>query len=357
MFCLFFNGRSLNLEGLLRECLQLLAILPVSTRLNSLRFEKGQKSKIAFYKKIMKTPSISWGAWVSAARPRTLPLALASIFLGSFLAAFDGQFNGLVLLLASFTTIFLQVLSNLANDYGDSIHGADSTEREGPLRSVQAGHITAAAMKKGMYLFAFLSFVTGIALLVTAIEFRWQEFLFFLVLGILAIIAAITYTSGKRPYGYAGLGDISVFLFFGLLGVLGTYYLHTNELRPLLLLPAASSGCFATAVLNVNNIRDIRSDKMAGKRSIPVRIGRKAAVHYHWLLLSAGVLTSVLFVLIDSRSPWQWLFLLSIPLLVQNARAVKEKETASALDPYLKQMAMATLAYVITFGIGQLLAV
>jgi 1,4-dihydroxy-2-naphthoate octaprenyltransferase len=304
----------------------------------------------------MKTQTSSWSAWVSAARPRTLPLALASIFLGSFLAAFDGAFSWLVLLLASLTTIFLQILSNLANDYGDSIHGADSADREGPKRSVQAGHITAAAMKRAMYLFTFLSLAAGISLLTLALEFRWQEFVFFLALGVLAIIAAITYTSGKRPYGYAGLGDISVFLFFGLLGVLGTYYLHANALRPLLLLPAASSGFFATAVLNVNNIRDIRSDKMAGKRSIPVRLGRRAAVRYHWLLLGAGVLTSVIFVLADPRSPWQWLFLLSIPLLVQNARAVQKKETAAALDPYLKQMAMATLAYVVTFGVGQLLA-
>lgn len=303
----------------------------------------------------MKEQPSRWGAWLSASRPRTLPLALASIFLGSFLAAYHGQFNWLVLLLASLTTIFLQVLSNLANDYGDSIHGADSGDREGPARSVQAGHISAVAMKNAMYLLAFLSLVSGIALLVIAIEFRWEVFFFFLGLGILAIIAAITYTSGKRPYGYAGLGDISVFLFFGLLGVLGTYYLHANELRSLLILPAASSGLFATAVLNVNNIRDIRSDEKAGKRSIPVRIGRSAAVCYHWLLLGLGVLASVVYVLLDFRSPWQWLFLLSTPLLVQNALAVKNKATALALDPYLKQMAMATLAYVITFGIGHLL--
>ena len=303
----------------------------------------------------MEQQASNWGAWVAASRPRTLPLALASIFLGSFLAAFYSEFEWLVLLLAALTTIFLQVLSNLANDYGDSIHGADSVEREGPSRSVQAGHITAAAMRKGMILFAGLSFITGILLLMVSIEFSWQELVFFLGLGILAIIAAITYTSGKRPYGYAGLGDISVFIFFGLVGVLGTFYLHTGYFELGLLLPAASSGFFATAVLNLNNIRDIRSDKAAGKFSIPVRIGRKAAVYYHWALLGLGLLASVLFVLLDYRSPWQWLFLLSVPLLVVNAKAVKQKETAIALDPYLKQMALATLAYVITFGVGHLL--
>lgn len=303
----------------------------------------------------MKKQPTNWGAWVAASRPRTLPLALASIFLGSFLAAFYGSFTWLVLLLASLTTIFLQVLSNLANDYGDSIHGADSLEREGPARSVQAGHIKATAMRRGIYLFSFLSLGSGICLLLVALEFRWQELLFFLGLGVLAIIAAITYTSGKRPYGYAGLGDISVFIFFGLVGVLGTYYLHTNAFRYVILLPASSCGLFATAVLNVNNIRDIRSDKSAGKYSIPVRIGRRAAVYYHWSLLGAGVLASVAYVLIDYRSPWQWLFLLSLPLLYINARAVKKKETAPALDPYLKQMAMATLAFVLAFGVGHML--
>lgn len=303
----------------------------------------------------MKKQATKRGAWIAASRPRTLPLALASILLGSFLAAYYGAFSWEVLLLASLTTVFLQVLSNLANDYGDSIHGADSADREGPSRSVQAGHITAASMRRAMYLLAFLSFACGILLLVVALEFHWQELLFFLGLGILAIIAAITYTSGKKPYGYAGLGDISVFIFFGLVGVLGTYYLHVNSFIPLLLLPAASCGLFATAVLNVNNIRDIRSDKTAGKRSIPVRIGRRAAVFYHWMLLGLGLLLSVVYVLLEYRSAWQWLFLLSVPLLYINAKAVKQKEAALALDPYLKQMAMTTLVYVITFGIGHLL--
>lgn len=303
----------------------------------------------------MKKNKSDWGDWVVASRPRTLPLALASIFLGSFLAAFYSSFSWLVLLLASLTTIFLQVLSNLANDYGDSIHGADSVEREGPMRAVQAGHITANAMRSGVFLFTFLSFTSGLALLGVSLEFRWQELVFFLVLGILAIIAAITYTSGKRPYGYAGLGDISVFIFFGLVGVLGTFYLHTNELNWLLILPAMSCGLFATGVLNVNNIRDINSDKTAGKFSIPVRIGRPAAVRYHWMLLTVGLLASVVFVLLEYRSPWQWLFLLSVPLLIQNGIAVKKKKTAIALDPYLKQMALATLAFVITFGVGHLL--
>lgn len=293
-------------------------------------------------------------AWISAARPRTLPLALSSIWLGSFLAAFYGVFSWQVVIWASITTTFLQVLSNLANDYGDSVHGADSVHREGPKRAVQAGLISARAMRSAMIVFGLLSLVSGLYLLYSSVGFVKEVFFFFLGLGVLAIVAAITYTSGSNPYGYAGLGDISVFIFFGLVGVLGTFYLHAQWLRWELLLPAASSGLFSTAVLNVNNIRDIDSDRLAGKRSIPVRIGRSRAVQYHAFLLIAGVLAAVVYVLLTYQSPWQFLFLLSVPLFVKNLRAVQQYTQAAALDPYLKQMALSTLLFVLLFGIGQL---
>lgn len=291
-----------------------------------------------------------------AARPRTLPLALASIGMGAFLAASASQFSWEVLTLSALTTIFLQILSNLANDYGDSIHGADSTDREGPSRAVQAGYISPQAMKKAMVLFALLSLSSGIWLLLTALSGNQLLLLLFLLLGILAIFAAITYTSGSRPYGYAGLGDISVLIFFGLVGVLGSYFLHTGQLSREHLLPALSCGLFSTAVLNVNNIRDIRTDEAAGKRSIPVRLGRNKAVTYHWLLLALGVACSVLYVLFRFESWWQFLFLLTLPLLIRNGRAVAQKKNARDLDPYLKQMALTTLLYVLTFGMGQLIS-
>lgn len=295
-------------------------------------------------------------AWLSAARPRTLPLALASIGMGSFLAASVGAFSLRVFLLCAFTTIFLQVLSNLANDYGDSVHGADSQERQGPKRAVQSGVITARQMRTAMILFALLSLFTGIWLLYEALKDASARTIgLFFGLGLCAIAAAVTYTAGKRPYGYAGLGDVSVLLFFGLLGVLGTYYLHAKSLSPLLVLPALSCGFFATAVLNVNNIRDIESDRKAGKKSIPVRLGREAAVRYHWLLLGAGLLCAVAYVALTYASPWQLLFLVTLPLLGRNARAVYQNRTAAALDPYLRQMALTTLLFVLTFGLGQLL--
>ena len=295
-------------------------------------------------------------AWISATRPRTLPLALSSIWLGSFLASFYGQFRWEVVIWASITTIFLQILSNLANDYGDSIHGADSAQRQGPQRAVQAGLITAKTMRTGMIVAGVLSFASGLYLLWVSVGFVREVFFFFLGLGILAIAAAITYTSGSRPYGYAGLGDISVFLFFGLVGVLGTFYLHAEWLQWELLLPAASSGLFSTAVLNVNNIRDIESDRGAGKRSIPVRLGREKAVRYHAFLLLAGVLAALAFVVLEYQSPWQLLFLLSLPLFFINFKAVRKYKQAAALDPYLKQMALSTLLFVILFGLGHLLA-
>ena len=293
--------------------------------------------------------------WISAARPRTLPLALASIGMGAFLAASVQQFRWDVLLLSALTTIFLQILSNLANDYGDSIHGADYEGREGPVRAVQSGSITPRAMKGAIGLFSGLSLGSGVALLWLALPGNQTTFLLFLGLGLLAIGASITYTSGAKPYGYAGLGDVSVLIFFGLVGVMGSYYLHTLSWRWVHGLPALSCGFFSTAVLNVNNIRDINTDKIAGKRSIPVRLGRARAVVYHWTLLSLGILCSVAYVLLDFNSYYQWLFVICLPLLIRNGQAVQHRRTANELDPYLKQMALTTLLYVVTFGLGLLL--
>lgn len=293
--------------------------------------------------------------WITAARPRTLPLALASIGMGAFLAASVGEFQWVVFILTVLTTVFLQILSNFANDYGDSVHGADSHEREGPSRAVQSGAISPVAMRQAMTLFAMLSFVSGIVLLLIGIQWNPWILAVFLALGLLAIAAAVTYTAGYKPYGYVGLGDISVLIFFGLVGVMGSFYLHAGYFRWLFLLPALSCGFFSVAVLNVNNIRDIKTDQLAGKRSIPVRLGRSRAVVYHWLLLIGGVLCSVLFVLLSYDTVYQWIFLLSVPLLIRNGLAVQNKTQAVELDPYLRQLALSTLVYVLTFGVGHLL--
>ncbi|MCU0449610.1 MAG: 1,4-dihydroxy-2-naphthoate polyprenyltransferase [Bernardetiaceae bacterium] len=293
-------------------------------------------------------------AWLSALRLRTLPLALASILLGSFLAAASGQFQWAVLGLAALTTGLLQILSNLANDYGDSVHGADLVkERQGPRRAVQSGTISPGAMLRAMWLVGFLALAAGVALLWVAARHQPQVFWFFLALGLVAIAAAVTYTAGARPYGYAGLGDISVLLFFGLVGVLGTFFLHGGTLAWPLGLPAAACGLLAVGVLNINNIRDIDSDRVAGKRSVPVRLGRDRAVTYHWALLLGSQLCAVGYVLGQPMAAWPWLFVLSWPLLLRNGLAVSRLRASPLIDAHLKQMALATLLFVLTFGLGQ----
>ena len=293
--------------------------------------------------------------WIKAFRLRTLPLALASIGMGTFLAAASGYFRTDIFVLCALTTIFLQVLSNLANDYGDSIHGADSSDREGPSRAVQSGAISAKAMKRAMVIFVVLSLGSGIALIHRAFGWDMQIFSFFMVLGVLAIIAAVTYTAGYRPYGYAGLGDFSVLIFFGFVAVLGSAFLFEKSFRWDYVLPAISTGLFSVAVLNVNNIRDIESDKLAGKLSIPVRLGRTKAVIYHWVILTLGFGASLVYIILNYQSPYQLVMLLALPLFLKNARAVKVYREAKALDPFLKQMALSTLLFVILFGVGQLL--
>lgn len=294
--------------------------------------------------------------WIEAFRLRTLPLALASIGMGTFLAAAKGHFDASIFALCALTTIFLQVLSNLANDYGDSVHGADGKNRVGPARAVQSGLISKSAMKKAMVLFSLLSLLAGVALIYVAFGESPKVFGVFLGFGVLAILAAITYTAGFKPYGYVGLGDLSVLIFFGFMAVMGSAYLYEPQIHWSYVWPSLSTGLFSVAVLNLNNIRDIDSDKEAGKLSIPVRLGRKGAVIYHFILLGIGLLSALTFVLINEGGIWQFIFLLVTPLLIKNALAVQRKSTAAALDPYLKQMALTTLLFVLLFGLGQLIA-
>jgi 1,4-dihydroxy-2-naphthoate octaprenyltransferase len=293
-------------------------------------------------------------AWLQAFRLRTLPLALASIAMGSFMAAAAGTFRWSIFLLCTTTTIFLQILSNLANDYGDSIHGADSADRKGPLRAVQSGTISAAQMRGAIILFVCLCLASGISLLLLSFGLNWNALIFFFGLGVLCIVAAIAYTVGKRPYGYIGLGDLSVLIFFGFVGVMGSFYLFSHHITTWQVLPALSCGLFSIAVLNVNNIRDIESDRKAGKFSIPVRIGRVRAVRYHWSILIIALITAFTYTLFVYRSPWQFLFVLTAPLFIINGKAVSNKPSEE-LDPYLKQLALSTLAFVLLFGLGLIL--
>jgi 1,4-dihydroxy-2-naphthoate octaprenyltransferase len=271
--------------------------------------------------------------------------------MGGFLAASSNAFRWDIFILCITTTIFLQVLSNLANDYGDSIHGADGDDRKGPSRAVQSGVISSNEMKSAIIIFVLLSLSSGISLLFVSFGLNWNAILFFLGLGLLSILAAIAYTVGRKPYGYLGLGDFSVLIFFGLVGVLGSYYLFTQTLSYNQIFPALSCGFFSIGVLNINNIRDIESDKRAGKFSIPVRIGKGKAVMYHWFLLIAGLSCAVIYTFLTYQSPLQFMFLVSTPLFIKNGIVIQQK-TAQELDPYLKQMALSTLLFVILFGVG-----
>lgn len=294
-------------------------------------------------------------SWIIAARLRTLPLAFSSILVGLSIAANHVKLNYLIAGLTLLTAILLQVLSNFANDYGDAVSGVDSESRKGPNRMVQSGSIAKQSMKRALILFALLAFVSGLTLLSYSFQANWLLIAIFLLIGIASIIASIKYTVGKNPYGYAGFGDLFVFIFFGWVAVLGTYFLQVRSFEWLEILPASSMGLFAVGVLNVNNIRDIESDKLAGKFSIPVRIGREKAVIYHTFLLTFGPLLSVVYVLLNFTSWWSLIFLMvSIPFFL-NIRAVKQRPLA-ALDPYLKQMALSTLMFSLLFALGQYLS-
>lgn len=286
--------------------------------------------------------------WLSALRLRTLPLATASIALGSFLAAAENAFRWHIAALCLATAVLLQILSNLANDYGDSVHGADSRNRVGPKRVTQSGLISRAAMRKAMLLFIVLCLVVGFILI------KGQSFVFYIA-GLAAIGAAVGYTVGPRPYAYVGLGDFFVFLFFGIVGVFGSYYLHTHHLNLPILLPATSCGFFCVAVLNINNLRDIESDEVAGKNTVPVRLGERRARVYHAGLLLLGFSTALWFSLLNWKSVYQLLYVVTLPLLLVNGLRVFSKSAGRNLDPDLKQMVLTTLLFCLTFGIGVLL--
>lgn len=299
--------------------------------------------------------SSKFSAWINAFRLRTLPLALSSILLGSFLAAYSGAFSWSVAILAASTTLLLQILSNLANDYGDGIKGTDNEARVGPKRTIQSGLITHEEMRKMIVVFVFLTLISGIALLFSAFEMeQLNAALLFLILGIVAIASAIKYTVGKSAYGYHGLGDLFVFLFFGLTGVAGTYYLHTQTLNLEILLAGAAVGFLSSGVLNLNNMRDRKSDAQSGKNTLVVKIGSRAAKVYHVMLLVGALLSTAVCILLLDAGNWAWIFLAVTPLLARNVIIVVKSTDPSQLDPLLKQLALTTLLFVLLFGVGVL---
>ena len=296
--------------------------------------------------------------WIEAARPRTLPLAISSILLGNFLAYAAGKFSFLTASLAILTTLLLQILSNFANDLGDSKNGVDNKNRKVALRAVQTGKISSSEMKSAVILAASLSFISGISLLYFALQYaKPQTIITFVGLGLLAIIAAIAYTVGKRPYGYMGLGDISVFLFFGWVGTFGTYYLQTEVLNYYILIPASGCGFLSVAVLNLNNLRDIENDRKTGKLSIPVRIGKLYGFYYQKTIMLLGICTFIIYLMYQGR-PIQLsqniIIMAGWYPLVQIIKQLNSKMTPAQIDPYLKKTALSTLFMIVIFGVSQI---
>jgi len=294
-------------------------------------------------------------SWLKASRLRTLPLALSSILMGSLLAIREDNYQWSVIILAIVTTTLLQVLSNFSNDYGDSMRGTDNESRLGPVRTVQGGEISPKQMRMGMLFIVILTLFSGIWLIYESFGDHWVEAIIFLAFGILAILASIKYTVGKKSYGYAGFGDAFVFVFFGLLAVAGTYYLNTLSFSWHILLPAATLGFFSTAVLNLNNMRDMENDRHSGKKTIVVRIGYKSARKYQLCLIFTGFLTTFIYIMITFTSFWEFLFLITFPLFAINLIGIFKITDQRRLDPYLKKTALATLLFVIVFGIGLLI--
>ena len=293
--------------------------------------------------------------WLSAARLRTLPLSLSGIILASFLAASDGFFNWKIFIFAMLTTVGFQVISNFANDYGDGVKGTDNDDRVGPERALQSGDITPKQMKNAIKITSFFTLVVAIILIY--LSFGKENFLYsllFFVLGLLSIIAAIKYTVGKNAYGYYGLGDIFVFLFFGLLSVCGTYFLFTKTLDFTNFLPAFSVGLLSIGVLNLNNMRDYNSDKKSNKKTLVVKNGLKFSKYYHYFLLFAAFLFSVIFVVIHFTSYKQFLFIFAFIPIFLHFKTVYQNKDPVTLDPELKKLALSTFLYSILFGLGQL---
>jgi 1,4-dihydroxy-2-naphthoate octaprenyltransferase len=265
-------------------------------------------------------------------------------------------FQWSVLIFAMITTLSLQILSNLANDYGDAMKGTDNEQRIGPERVTQSGKVKPSEMRWMIFFFVLLSLVSGSILIYIALHHLSLLIIgFFFVLGLSAIIAAIKYTVGKNPYGYIGFGDIFVYLYFGIIGVCGTFYLHAGFLDPWILLPASTIGLFSSGVLNLNNLRDIQNDRENGKRTLVVRIGVKAAKIYHFSLVVFAILLSVVYTILFFKSPVQLLFMITLPFLFFDIRKVMLNTVPGELNVQLKKLALTTFAFSITFGLGLIL--
>ena len=288
--------------------------------------------------------------WVQAARLRTLPLSISGILVGSAYAYYQHSFDWIIFVLALCTTLSFQILSNFANDYGDGIKGTDAN-RIGEKRLVASGEITSAQMKKAIIINSVIAFVLAVALIYFA--FGQQNFVYsftFLVLGIASIAAAIKYTVGNNAYGYSGFGDVFVFIFFGLVAVIGSNFLYSQHIDVKLFLPATAIGMLSTAVLNLNNMRDIENDRIANKNTLVVKFGLKWAKKYQHFLIIVPFLC--LFVFSIGVKTKIFLSFFVFIFFLMHLEKVRKSTSAVDFDPELKKVALGTFVLSILIWIS-----
>ena len=303
--------------------------------------------------------------WIKAARLRTLPLSISGIIMGSFIARWKLLQNGetwdiTIFALALLVTLLYQVLSNYANDYGDGVKGTDKNRiGEAEQRAVASGKISASQMRNAVILFALLSLVATFYLLYKAFFPNFiNEFYTFIGLGVACILAAIGYTVGKKPYGYLGLGDIMVFIFFGLVSVCGSYFLFTKSFDWDILLPASAIGLLSAAVLNLNNMRDIENDEKSGKKTLALRLGFKNAMIYEMIILVLPPILVLMYMMINHLQEqgkyYAFIFFVTVFPLMSLRRKIMAVKEPKELDPFLKQVGIITLlmSVLVAFGLN-----
>ena len=298
----------------------------------------------------------NFSIWISSMRLRTLPLSLSGIILASCFAVYNGFFQSRICLLAVLTTLSFQILSNLANDYGDGVKGTDSKDRIGPKRAIQSGKISPEEMFNAIKINVLISICLSTALIYSA--FGVKNFgltLTFFLLGTLSVIAAIRYTVGKNAYGYKALGDVFVFIFFGLVSVIGCYVLYAKKINHVVFLPAITIGLLSAAVLNLNNMRDITSDTKSKKETLAVKLGLTKAKKYHNSLIVSAILLSTLFSILYYTSPYNLIFMVTYMPLFMHLKTINNISDSKLFDPELKKIALTTFLLAILMGVGYLL--
>lgn len=285
--------------------------------------------------------------WLAASRPKTLPAAAAPVVAASALAWHDGAFRPGPALACLLTALLLQIAANLANDLFDFQRGADTPDRLGPLRVTQAGLLTSQQVKTGL---AVCFIISGLLGVYVAFSSSWH----ILLIGILAIIAALAYSGGPLPYGYYGLGELGVFLFFGLAAVGGSYYGQAVTLTPAVFLIAAAMGFLSTAILVVNNLRDIDTDRAGGKKTLSVLMGRTFTKFEYWTLVTAAYLIPLVMWICGYASSWVLLAFISLPLAVRACLHVS-RLTGRALNAVLAETGRLELIFALLVGIGLIL--